>query len=92
MTQKLNNTFINMKGIYLTEEGKKEIEAEINQIESIYKTESSFLQGRIVSLRDILASATILPVEESWENIKDMLDINTFPISYKKGVIIESKD
>ena len=42
-------------------------------------------------LKEILSSATILSVD-NWQNVKDMLDINTLPISYKEGVIIQSKE
>jgi hypothetical protein len=41
-------------------------------------------------LKEILLLSTILPVD-SWQNVKDMLDINTLPINYYKGIIIESK-
>ena len=87
-----------MKGIYITEESKKEIEHKIaeleKQIDDHREVASVFfgLSGRNLILKEILSLATIIPVEENWENIKDMLDINTFPISYKKGVIIKPKE
>jgi hypothetical protein len=79
-----------MKEIYLTEEGKKEIEAKI----ALYESCGLLIHqiGELTIYKEILSSATILPVEESWENVKDLLDINTFPISYKNGVIIKPKE
>ena len=71
-----------MKGIYLTEEGKKEIEAKIAELEkenelpthaaipSFYK----YYMGRIDMLQEILSSATILPVEDNWDGIR-LLDV-----------------
>jgi hypothetical protein len=86
-----------MKGIYLTEEGKKEIESKIAELENLtYATQKTWVKvqnsGMVKILEEILSSATILPVEENWENVKDLLDINTFPISYKNGVIIYQND
>jgi len=86
-----------MIGIYLTQEGKQEIEAKIAELENYtYATQNIWIEGQnsgmVKILEEILSSATILPVEESWENVKDMLDINTFPISYKNGVIIKPKE
>lgn len=60
-----------MKGIYLTEEGKKEIEAKIAELEQNQKdTKTDFDWNQCVIEKNvyktILSSATILPVEESW--------------------------
>ena len=59
-----------MKGIYLTQEGKQEIEAKIAELskpkchhDGKYVSEGAF--GKIFLLEEILSSATILPVEES---------------------------
>jgi hypothetical protein len=66
-----------MKGIYLTEEGKKEIEAKIAELEKEIDKNREFasvffgLSGRNIMLKSILYSATILPVEESWEIAHD---------------------
>jgi len=57
-----------MKGIYLTEEGKKEIEAKIAELQifSPLETDDDFLdRGKQIAFEEILSSATILPVEES---------------------------
>lgn len=87
-----------MKGIYLTQEGKQEIEAKIAELEgtNIHLMKPSHtlgsLEGRISALKEILSSATILPVEESWNNISN----NTFDRAnnseiYPQGVIIQPK-
>jgi hypothetical protein len=84
-----------MKGIYLTEEGKKEIEAKIAELEKEYpidKWEEGKNQGRIYMLKEILESATILPVEESWEDVLiETLATSNYNISYPSGVIIQPK-
>jgi hypothetical protein len=82
-----------MKGIYLTEEGKAEIQAKIverRKYSPIETEDDWFENGELNVYKEILASATILPVD-NWENIKDMLDINTLPISYRNGLIIQPK-
>jgi hypothetical protein len=65
-----------MKGIYLTQEGKKEIEFKIAKLllklEDEKNSESplEFLLGECIGvhniLKEILSSATILPVEDSF--------------------------
>jgi hypothetical protein len=108
----IENEFNNMKGIYLTEEGKQEIEAKIAELETYQHTiddiencsdEDCFYigerSGEILKLKEILSSATILPVEESWESMVEGDDdyehyienIVCFPSSYPNGVIIEPK-
>ena len=52
---------ITMKGIYLTEKGKQELKAKIAEIESYEGLES----GMADTLKEILSSATILPVEKT---------------------------
>ena len=74
-----------MKGIYLTPEGKQEIEAKIAEIESYEGLES----GMADTLKEILSSATILPVEESWGNMP--IGVNESELSYPQGVIIQPK-
>jgi len=86
-----------MNGIYLTEQGKEEIEAKIAELEN--ETHGSdaynlYKSGVLSVFTLILKSATILPVEESWEQsifelpfyIKQQLE-NNFP----NGVIIQPK-
>jgi hypothetical protein len=93
-----------MKGIYLTEEGKQEIEAKIAELDKIILLQPAHLvQGfihRKEFLKEILSSAIVLPVEESWErleeNLLEGLHENTkledvIYIDYPKGVIIQPK-
>jgi hypothetical protein len=80
-----------MKGIYLTEEGKKAIEDLIAKLTDYKdKTHDIYAVGQIYILKQILSSATILPVEESWEGVsRDMSPIDE--VFYPNGVIIQSK-
>ncbi len=88
-----------MKGIYLTEQAKQEIEAKIAELIIELKSSEETDEYGIGSIyaalgvyEKILSSATILPVEESWKDVYDMLSINTLPNhTYKNGVIIEPK-
>jgi hypothetical protein len=88
-----------MKGIYLTPEAKAEIEAIITNLkkpalhyDGIYVSERA--EERMEVFEEILSSATILPVEESWEDacwelpfyIKQQLENN-----FSTGVIIQPK-
>jgi hypothetical protein len=89
-----------MKGIYLTEEGKKEIEAIITNLkkpaphyDGIYVSERA--DERMEVFEEILSSATILPVEDNWDEIR-LLDIidssgtgNLTKAKYPNGVIIK---
>ena len=80
-----------MEGIYLTEEGKQEIE---NKITELKKEILSDLNNKLIHyvnvnnveiyvLRDILESAIILPVESSENfNLEKVFE-------YKKGIIIK---
>jgi hypothetical protein len=90
-----------MKGIYLTEEGKQDIETEIADLEEhllIKQKEFTshvhlcgFLQKQINLLKEILSSATILPVEEDWYHVHFVLDEagEQLGIEYPNGVIIQ---
>jgi len=94
-----------MKGIYLTEEGKKEIEAKIAELERLEEDEffdehliNDYL-SQIRTYQEILSSATILPVEDNCDRIRLLVpstskyvgDILT-PIKkiYPNGVIIKT--
>jgi hypothetical protein len=91
-----------MKGIYLTPEGVQEIEAKIADLEINLEKhvqyckitgchyDYQFEQG-IEFYKEILSSATILPVEESWESLG--FDFATIPstLQYSNGVIIQPK-
>jgi transcription elongation GreA/GreB family factor len=82
-----------MNGIYLTQKGKQGIEAKIAELETTRKESSSdnndYYLGRIKELKEILSSATILPVEESWGNMP--IGVNESELSYPQGVIIQPK-
>lgn len=86
-----------MKGIYLTEEGKQEIE---NKIAELKKEIISDLNNNlphyvdvnnveIYVLRNILESATILPVEKDWNQVKNFLDNNPVSEILADGVVIK---
>jgi hypothetical protein len=83
-----------MKGVYLTEEGKKAIEDKIAELEDIiekYKECKNWMWfdtvGQLEAYKEILSSATILPVEESWEGVsRDMSPIDE--VYYPNGVVI----
>jgi len=90
-----------MKGIYLTAEGVQEIEAQIAELEKVYP---EFLKNQlagtlanralVTAYKQILSSATILPVEESWgivEKQTNMMDEHQLRLIYEKGVIIKPK-
>ncbi len=89
-----------MKGIYLTQGGKQEIEAKIAELEklsnpSIQGNDSYIIkcEAKIEVCKEILSSAIILPVEESWENVDFIHDYSQPQLRnfYPNGVIIKSK-
>ena len=68
-----------MKGIYLTEEGKKAIEDKIAELEEDLKEESNPLicidvSAELNTYKRILCYATILPVEDSWSDKQETLE------------------
>jgi hypothetical protein len=81
-----------MKGIYLSEEGKKAIEDRIAEIErKVLDDPNPFTNTHSNSMllvyKEILSSAMILPVVESWESVSDY--ITSIEQSYfPNGVII----
>jgi hypothetical protein len=86
-----------MKGIYLTEEGKQEIEAKIAALDEFKQISNSDYEWNELVMeqnayKKILSSAIILPVEESWEdinfNIFSPYDLIT---NYPDGIIIQPK-
>lgn len=85
-----------MKGIYLTEEGRKAIEDKIAELEDIiekYKECKNWMWfdtiGRLEAYKEILSSATILPVEESWDGVFDKTFSQAYiEKDYPDGVII----
>jgi hypothetical protein len=87
-----------MKGIYLTEGAKQEIEAKMLRIENIFVDDENtecdkFLLKKEYNLyKEILSSATILPVEESWELADKKSDYGLSSKEfYPQGVIIQPK-
>jgi hypothetical protein len=84
-----------MKGIYLSQEGKKAIEDRIVELEKDLKEEvNPFIRidvsAELNTYKRILSSATILPVEESWNNC-DKNNLLFRQVQYPNGVIIQSK-
>ena len=80
-----------MKGIYLTKEGKKAIEDKIAELEKPLNKQPANIDTihykLIDAYKEILSSATILPVEESWEGVsRDMSPIDE--VFYPNGVVI----
>jgi hypothetical protein len=82
-----------MTGIYLTQEGKQAIEDRIAELEKFTKGRPrEFVYKQVLQLeiyKEILYSATILPVEESWGNMP--IGVNESELSYPQGVIIQPK-
>jgi hypothetical protein len=73
--------------VFLTEEGKQEIEAEYKRFS---KSDQWQDQVRASFLEKILQSATILPVEESWEYVNELYD-GVRKQLYPQGIIIQPK-
>ena len=81
---------------YITEETRQELEAKIVEIEESYfkvkgndDPDEHYLDGARTYLKEILSSATILPVEESWDHVDE--NTHTIPKVYPNGVIIQPK-
>ena len=86
-----------MEGIFLTEEGKKAIEDKIAELENLYSfwddIENTAINAKIEIYKEILESAIILPVEESWENVIDIHDPEGICKKYyPNGVIIKKEE
>ena len=94
-----------MKGIYLTPEGKQEIENKIAELES-YKREHEKVEINMFDyiwaaktsqtidlLKEILLSATILLVEESWDEVEFCYEyaLEELQEKYPNGVVIQPK-
>jgi hypothetical protein len=85
-----------MKGIYLTEEGKQELEskiAELAELSTSKETMSISYIAKHSAYSLILQSATILPVEESLNDIPISVLMAKQNLSeyYPNGVIILPK-
>jgi len=96
-----------MKGIYLTQEGKQEIEAKIAELEKLEEDEffdehliNDYL-SQIRTYKEILSSAIVLPVEESFYTVENKLKYHCGRTGcskdgatlreYPNGVIIQPK-
>lgn len=90
-----------MKGIYLTQEGKQEIEDKIIYLQELEENEfidEFFINECLSQIRvykEILASATILLVEKSWDDCLSNTErddcVHSNKINYPNGVIIQPK-
>jgi hypothetical protein len=85
-----------MKGIYLTEECKKDIKNQILEYESFLRKSKvigvEYLKTKyyIEFLKSLIISATILPVEESWDDVFSKTFSQAFITQdYPNGVIIQ---
>jgi len=83
-----------MKGIYLSEDGRKAIEDKIAELEDYtFATQDLYLEGSIKGhlycLKEILSSATILPVEKNWDGVFNKTFSQAYiEKDYPDGVII----
>lgn len=94
-----------MKGIYITEEAKKELEAKVAELEKRIINERDCqdpieyllgeTKGKQIIYKEILSSAIVLPVEESWENALSNTEVTdciySNAMNFPNGVIIENK-
>jgi hypothetical protein len=84
-----------MKGIYLTEEGKKEIEVKIAELDKTEDPNSECFGIATSVYQQILSSATILPVYSNWDDVELYPPDNESQIEktlrLKNGVIIQPK-
>ena len=87
-----------MKGVYLSEEGKKAIEDKIDELDKKWKGKVGYnmVLYQIDLLKEILSSATILPVEESWDDAMIQAltheQNNGMEVLYPNGLIIQPKN
>jgi hypothetical protein len=87
-----------MKGIYLTTEAKQELEAQIVELEAkaeYYKSiDSRHRRGgalaQIFILQEILESATILPVEESWDIVNEKIETKNYTLAVSNEALKEN--
>jgi hypothetical protein len=92
-----------MKGIYITEEAKQEIESKIVELETNIKQFKSIMptydpvasNTQLFVFKEILQSATILPVYSNWDEVERFPPNNESQslktLELKNGVIIEPK-
>jgi hypothetical protein len=82
-----------MKGIYLTQEAKQEIEAMIAETERKFmSTGNDIYAGEVNVYKEILSSATILPVETESSYIRYVFDSSKKNADrFPNGLIIQPK-
>jgi len=87
-----------MKGIYLTEEAKADLESLLTKYkEQTFPPPEGALLAIIFMLEKFLEHSVVLPVEESWSDIQDtVVSRKQLPFSYTEeyypnGVIIQPK-
>lgn len=88
-----------MKGIYITEEGKKDLLERIDSLEKIIvncllpeqQSVRDLLEQELFIKKEILSSATILPVESNMSYVKSYDFVDEFDTEYPQGVIIQPK-
>jgi len=85
---------------FLTEEGKQEIEAKIKELDRLKREPDAILTfneyQRIIDVyKEILQSATILPVYSNWDEVErfppDNESQSLKTLELKNGVIIQPK-
>ncbi len=79
-----------MKGIYITEEGKKELQNK-RMYHAMGDPDDYF--GNVKLIEEILESAIVLPVEKSWVEVCSDYDDTSdfFKRYYPNGLIIQPK-
>jgi len=83
--------------IFITEQGKQEIEAKITEL--VDEEWSPYRDGQLDSYKKILSLSTILPVTESWSHVfgkadeieGDNLFDDCIHVAFPQGVIIQPK-
>jgi hypothetical protein len=86
-----------MKGIYITEEGKKELEVKIAELEILKEDCEDCIwreyNSSQVTYQEILSSAIVLPVEKSWIEVCSDYDDTSdfFKKCYPNGLVIQPK-
>jgi len=85
-----------MKGVYLTQTAKQEIESRMAELQELYKTESmgaSLLIGREIEvLGAILSSAKVIPTHKFWADIVVNTLAPFYETQFPDGVIIEKNE
>ncbi len=91
---------------YITEETRQELEIKLVKIDFDIQAQKSFkfpveyilgeLEGEKRTIQQLLSSATVLPVEESWEDFDKATNamykhFKSTGVEYPNGVIIEPK-